>query len=143
MQGPHRDVGPPVLAGFMPLRLNMEPGGLPLDVLAADVIVGRHSDAEVRLLLPDISRRHCRLVFDNQQWRVHDLNSLNGVFVNGERVQESSLYHGDKLQLGTCVLGVEYRKIGVRSEDLGVRSQENAEFLQSIAEAIKEQKRAS
>jgi pSer/pThr/pTyr-binding forkhead associated (FHA) protein len=88
-------------ACFTPLRLTLEPVGLSFEVQRPDVIIGRHTDAEIRLALPEISRRHCRLIFENHQWRVYDLNSLNGVFVNGERMHEATLYDGDRLQLGT------------------------------------------
>ncbi len=94
--------------GFVPLRLVLEPIGLRVEVRKPEVIVGRHSQAEVRLALPEISRRHCRLAFENQQWHVYDLNSLNGVFVNGERMQEATLYDGDHLQLATFVFLVEH-----------------------------------
>ncbi len=94
--------------GFSPLRLLLEPVGLSIDVVQPEVIVGRHSQAEVRFALPDISRRHCRLVFEEQQWRVYDLDSLNGVFVNGERMQEATLYDGDHLQLGAFVFRIEH-----------------------------------
>jgi pSer/pThr/pTyr-binding forkhead associated (FHA) protein len=94
--------------GFIPLRLVLEPVDLNIEVNQPEVIVGRHSHAEVRLALPDISRRHCRLVFEEQQWRVYDLDSLNGVFVNGERMQEATLYDGDHLQLGTFIFRIEH-----------------------------------
>ena len=50
---------------------------------AADMLIGRHSQADIRLPLPDVSRRHCRFFFGEGVWQVLDLNSLNGVFLNG------------------------------------------------------------
>src|SRR5262249_50890628 len=67
----------------------------------ADMLVGRHSCADVRLSLPDVSRRHCRFVFADGSWRVVDMNSLNGLFVNGERLQEATLFHGDRIRIGS------------------------------------------
>jgi pSer/pThr/pTyr-binding forkhead associated (FHA) protein len=138
LQGPHRDGRSAAPAGFVPLRLVFEPADLHVEIHEPDVIVGRHSEAYVRLALPDISRRHCRLIFDNQQWRVYDLNSLNGVFVNGERMQEATLYHGDHLQIGTFDFLVEYAPAATAPSDHQVR----AEVLQSIAEAMKGRKGA-
>jgi pSer/pThr/pTyr-binding forkhead associated (FHA) protein len=144
LEGPHLNLCPEVPAGFMPLHLVLEPIGPRIEVHRPDVTVGRHSEAEVRLGLPDISRRHCRLVFENQHWRVIDLNSLNGVFVNGERMQEATLYHGDQLQLGTCTFVIEYAAPAAVSRNEGIPEESpRGEVLQSIAEAIKEQKRAS
>ena len=138
LQGPHGDGHPEAPAGFVPLRLVFEPAELRVEVHEADVIVGRHSEAYVRLALPDISRRHCRLAFANQQWRVFDLGSLNGVFVNGERMQEAALYHGDRLQLGTVDFLVEYVAPAAAPRVESGR----VEVLQNIAEAMKERKGA-
>ncbi len=86
---------------FLPLRWLLQPGGLCLSFNRTDLIVGRHSEADVRLVLPDISRRHCRVVFEDGRWLVIDLNSLNGVYVNGEKVQEGVLRDGDHLRLAS------------------------------------------
>src|SRR5207247_535425 len=64
-------------AGFVPLRLVLQPGGLCVEVNRPDMLVGRHSTADVRLSLPDISRRHCRFIFADGTWRVVDLSSFN------------------------------------------------------------------
>jgi pSer/pThr/pTyr-binding forkhead associated (FHA) protein len=50
--------------------------------------------------LPDVSRRHCRFVNHNGGWQVYDLDSLNGVFVNSQRVSQSDLRDGDMLGIG-------------------------------------------
>ncbi len=137
LQGPHRDLHPETPPGFFPLRLQLEPVGLAIEVHRAEAVIGRHSHADVRLALPDISRRHCRLVFENQQWRMLDLESLNGVFVNGERMAEANLYDGDRLQLGQFTFLVEYASPTAQPAD------PKKEVLKSIAEAMKEQKWAS
>src|SRR5437870_3840809 len=89
-------------ADIVPLRFLVMPGRQRVDIHQSDVIVGRHSLAEVRLADLDISRRHCRLVFSDGLWRVQDLNSLNGVYLNGQRVEDAVLYQGDQLRLGGC-----------------------------------------
>jgi pSer/pThr/pTyr-binding forkhead associated (FHA) protein len=100
LPGPHRELSEAAL-GFVPLRLCLQPGGLCIELPTGDALVGRHSEADLRLALPDISRRHCRLTFQEGNWKVVDLNSLNGVFVNGQRMQESYLYDGDRVRLGS------------------------------------------
>jgi hypothetical protein len=77
--------------GFAPLRLFLRPGGFCLELAAADLVLGRHSCADVRLPLPDVSRRHCRFVFADGHWEIVDLDSLNGTHVNGERLMASVL----------------------------------------------------
>jgi pSer/pThr/pTyr-binding forkhead associated (FHA) protein len=95
-------------AGLVPLRLLLQPAGLTIELTEADTLVGRHSSADVRLPLPDVSRRHCRFVYDCGRWQVRDLNSLNGVYVNEERVvEQSDLQHGDQVRLGGFTFAVE------------------------------------
>jgi hypothetical protein len=98
-QGPHFELP----ADFTPLRLCLESADVHIEVTCPIAIVGRHTDADLRFDFPDVSRRHCRLVFENGQWRVQDLKSMNGVFVNNQAIVEATLYTGDLLKLG-CVL---------------------------------------
>lgn len=98
VQGPHLHVP----AGFVPLRLRLEADGERIEVTCPVAVVGRHSEADLRIADPEISRRHCRFAFDNGVWRVRDLKSLNGVFLNNQPIDEATLYAGDRLRLG-CV----------------------------------------
>jgi pSer/pThr/pTyr-binding forkhead associated (FHA) protein len=92
---------------FFPLRLLLQPGGLSVDLNKPDMVIGRHSQADVRLSLPDVSRRHCRFLFADGTWRVCDLSSLNGIFVNGERLQDATLFHGDRIRIGSLMFEVD------------------------------------
>jgi pSer/pThr/pTyr-binding forkhead associated (FHA) protein len=90
-----------VLPGdFVPMRLLLQPSGAAIEVNRPDMLVGRHTEADIRLPLPDVSRRHCRLVFTEGCWQVIDLNSLNGVLLNGEQVLQAPLEQGDLLRIG-------------------------------------------
>lgn len=71
-------------------------------------LIGRTNDAH--LCLPDdrfFSRHHCLLEIDPPQCFLRDLGSTNGTFVNGQRVSQSFLKHGDQIQGGESVLLVE------------------------------------
>jgi predicted component of type VI protein secretion system len=94
-------------ADFVPLRLVLLPTGAAIEVLQPEALLGRHSEADIRLPLPDVSRRHCRFVFADAQWHVQDLNSLNGVFVNEKRVQRVVLHPRDTVRLGGFTFEVE------------------------------------
>ncbi len=85
--------------GFVPLRLHMEPGNMCVELAQPEVLLGRHSTADVRVPLPDVSRRHCRFRFSDGNWEVVDLDSLNGVYVNDERLRESVLQRGDTIRI--------------------------------------------
>jgi pSer/pThr/pTyr-binding forkhead associated (FHA) protein len=92
---------------FVPMRLVLQPGGTAIELTHPDMLVGRHSEADVRLPLPDVSRRHCRFVCTGGRWQVLDLNSLNGVYVNAAPVQQAYLTQGDLVRIGGFVFAVD------------------------------------
>lgn len=73
-------------------------------VLVADnpdgFVVGREDGLSGQLKSNGISRRHARFTANQGQWMVEDLDSTNGVFVNGERITTMSLRDGDEVKLG-------------------------------------------
>lgn len=62
--------------------------------------VGRHLGSDIFLDHATVSRTHA--VFERQgtEFRVRDHGSLNGTYVNGERVETASLQTGDRIQIG-------------------------------------------
>ena len=62
--------------------------------------VGRSLAADIRFDDPTVSRRHALIVRGADGVRVLDDRSLNGVFVNGERVEWSTLRDGDEILVG-------------------------------------------
>ena len=67
--------------------------------------VGRATGADFIVDAPLVSRVHCRLtVLPGGDLEVKDLDSTNGTFVNGERVQTARLASGDRLQVGRMEL---------------------------------------
>jgi pSer/pThr/pTyr-binding forkhead associated (FHA) protein len=101
--GPHLHLP----ADFVPLRLHIEADGERIEVKCPVAVVGRHSDADLRIAHPEISRRHCQFAFENGVWRVRDLNSLNGVVLNNKQIAETTIYAGDRLRLGCVVIVIE------------------------------------
>jgi len=63
-------------------------------------VVGRGSQADVRLPDPEVSRSHCRIEQLNGLLLIRDVGSTNGTFVNGSRVAETVLMSGDRVSLG-------------------------------------------
>jgi FOG: FHA domain len=47
-----------------------------------------------------VSRKHAVFSEDGDRWRLEDQGSLNGTFVNRERVETTELRDGDELQIG-------------------------------------------
>jgi two-component system, cell cycle response regulator len=67
-------------------------------------IIGRASDADLRIEGNGISRHHARVKLDGGGVEFEDLGSTNGSFVNGERVERRELQTGDKIQLGSATI---------------------------------------
>jgi hypothetical protein len=93
-------------------RLCHEAGEVPstvsFDLMDPVTLLGRDETSDLLLPLPWVSRRHARLRV--HPWGVHieDLGSLNGIYVNGQRMREATLTTGDRLALGDQVFAVEY-----------------------------------
>jgi pSer/pThr/pTyr-binding forkhead associated (FHA) protein/predicted RNA-binding Zn-ribbon protein involved in translation (DUF1610 family) len=88
--------------------------------------IGRSLAADIRFDDPTVSRRHALIVRQPDGLRVLDDRSLNGVFVNGERVEWSTLADGDEVVIGRhhlhfidvpVISGMRFRP----SEDHGVK----------------------
>jgi DNA-binding NtrC family response regulator len=69
----------------------------------ARLLVGRGNDCDVRLASADVSRRHALFTRSGSNWVVRDLDSKNGVGVNGERVEQAEFAAGDVLRVGDWV----------------------------------------
>jgi len=66
----------------------------------AEVSIGRDSTNNVRVADALLSRRHCVARREGEGFRLFDLDSLNGTFVNGRPVREHALSHGDEINIG-------------------------------------------
>ena len=61
---------------------------------------GRHPDSDIFLDDITVSRRHAEIVRRADGFHVVDVGSLNGTYVNRDRVEEARLGNGDELQIG-------------------------------------------
>ncbi len=66
--------------------------------------VGRDSSNSLTINDLSLSRRHCVLVRQGQEYVIRDLDSRNGTFVNGSPISEKRLSHGDEIMAGDSVL---------------------------------------
>jgi pSer/pThr/pTyr-binding forkhead associated (FHA) protein len=65
-----------------------------------EVSVGRHPESDVFLDDITVSRRHSVIERSGSKFSVRDVGSLNGTYVNRERVESRELIDGDELQIG-------------------------------------------
>jgi pSer/pThr/pTyr-binding forkhead associated (FHA) protein len=61
---------------------------------------GRHPDSDIFLDDVTVSRRHAEFYRSGGRFTVRDVGSLNGTYVNRERIEETGLSGGDEVQIG-------------------------------------------
>jgi adenylate cyclase len=66
--------------------------------------LGRHPNNTVQVLDRIVSKEHCHIDHVEGRWLLRDLGSLNGSYVNGERISERALHPGDEITLGSTRL---------------------------------------
>jgi preprotein translocase subunit SecD len=64
------------------------------------VLIGRSKDCDIQLEDPNVSRRHAELRQEGASYWIVDLDSTNGIEVNGRRLKRSKLEDGDRIVLG-------------------------------------------
>ena len=75
----------------------------------APILIGRGSDAAIRLDDDYVSTRHARIATSGDQWFVEDLGSTNGTYIGSHRLtQPTTLQLGSKVRIGKTTL--ELRK---------------------------------
>jgi hypothetical protein len=80
-----------------------------VELTGATTSIGRSSDCGIVLADPNVSRRHAEVRRAGEAYIVVDLGSTNGTEVNGQRVDETSLMHGDVIGVGTTRITFERR----------------------------------
>jgi hypothetical protein len=84
------------------------------------LVVGRGTEADVRINDPGVSRRHIEfLVFDREgdvDIEVGDLGSTNGMLVDGHRIQRTSVHDGSRVKIGATTITVRVTEDQISEE---------------------------
>jgi diguanylate cyclase (GGDEF)-like protein len=72
---------------------------LPIDI-GSQYLIGRGPDCQILLTDPSVSRQHAQLRWIDDTWQIQDLNSSNGIYLNGKRILSGQLKHGNIIRLG-------------------------------------------
>ena len=88
--------------GAATLVVTRGPGAGSRFVLDEDLVqAGRHPESDIFLDDVTVSRRHAELARTGGAWIVRDVGSLNGTYVNRQRIEDQApLANGDELQIG-------------------------------------------
>ncbi|MBI2900940.1 MAG: sigma 54-interacting transcriptional regulator [Planctomycetes bacterium] len=74
-------------------------------ITEADMTVGRSRQNGVKLFTEQASRHHCRILrLDDGRYQVRDIQSSNGTFVNGQRIDAKDLADGDAIGVGGATI---------------------------------------
>lgn len=112
---PSGPAGPQTPPPFIEASLEILRGegtGKRFELTAPETVLGRGDDVAVHLDDPVMSRRHALVTYVQNEFRIKDLESANGTFLNGSRVTEYALHNGDKVLMGETLL-----LFSVRSRD--------------------------
>lgn len=71
-----------------------------------ELIVGRTDDADLSIPCGSVSKRHARITFERNEMAVEDLGSTNGTYLNGKRIEYSTVKAGDLLQFANALYQV-------------------------------------
>jgi diguanylate cyclase (GGDEF)-like protein len=83
---------------------------VPIPLEREEVMLGRALEADVRINDTGVSRQHAKIVAERNEkekiteYIINDLDSRNGIFVNGRRVRREVLDNGDKITIGETTL---------------------------------------
>jgi pSer/pThr/pTyr-binding forkhead associated (FHA) protein len=69
-------------------------------VASGTTIIGRRHDCDLCIPLMVVSKRHCQLNQNKEAVKIRDLDSRNGTFLNGKRIEETTLQPGDYIRIG-------------------------------------------
>lgn len=89
------------------------------------LLVGRHQECDVQIPSRKISRKHCCIAQVSDYIVVRDLQSTNGIRVNGERTPEGVLRNGDELTIGNMKYRLEWTNGVKASPSLAINIMSN------------------
>ncbi|KPA13564.1 maltooligosyl trehalose synthase [Candidatus Magnetomorum sp. HK-1] len=85
------------------------------------VTIGRDDSNDIILQYPQISRHHAMIKKADHGYTVHDLQSTNGTFVNGKKIENCKIQNYDEIQLGSVKLVVTADGLEYYDQSKGVR----------------------
>lgn len=86
--------------------ITVEVNGSRHSITGAGLVVGRGTEADLRISDPGVSRRHVQFVLDGTAVEVRDLGSTNGMTVDGHRVDRIAVRDGSVVKIGNTAMTV-------------------------------------
>jgi adenylate cyclase len=94
-------------------------GGDTIPLIREHLVMGRRESCDICLRFPNVSGVHCELTFRDGYWVIKDLNSTNGIKVNGVRVPKKLLHPDDTITIAKRNYTIHYNPpVGQRLEEI-------------------------
>ena len=90
-----------------------------------EIIIGRDSDNDVQIDNVAVSREHAKIIRDQNYYLIEDLNSTNGTFVNGKKINKKYLKEDDEISIGKHSLQI------ILEESSAIRKREKIKAIDS------------
>jgi hypothetical protein len=71
------------------------------------IVCGRSSSAHITIDDQRVSSTHCRIVLKEDRLEILDLESKNGTYLNGIRIDQAELFFGDEIRIGKAMLRIQ------------------------------------
>ena len=108
-----------------------------LEISSKIVRIGRDSNNDLQLHDSEVSRFHTELQPEGDGFKVVDLGSSNGTFLNGERITSAALSSGDRVQLGkTHIVIKEHGNADASDRSGAVHFDDNTDVESQILESV-------
>ncbi len=109
--------------------------------IATDLTIGRSPDCDICLADPLVSRNHARLRLTPAGGEITDLGTINGTYVNGQRIRSTAVNNGDVIEIGKVQFVVDEGKLEQHiayglpliADDLSVVVGDGLKILQNVS----------
>ena len=98
-RGKFADIVPASQRAYLEITGSEEKDGI-FELGDRAVVIGRSAECDIQLGVQNVSRKHARVLFQNEEYLIEDLESTNGVFVNGIKVVKCVLRNDDQIEIG-------------------------------------------
>ncbi|MCT4642357.1 MAG: FHA domain-containing protein [Bacteriovoracaceae bacterium] len=82
------------------------------------LIIGRGDNADCRINNKNISKTHCKFYIEKKQIYIKDLDSKNGVILNGIKIDKQAVHLNDIINIGDCEIVVDRERLNYEALEL-------------------------
>jgi pSer/pThr/pTyr-binding forkhead associated (FHA) protein len=80
------------------------------------IIIGRAEDCDIRIASGAVSRHHCAIEPDDDDWIIRDLGSTHGIEMEGVKIEQTGIKHGLEIRVGPALLKFQSATARVAAE---------------------------